>query len=99
MGFDCWIVRFVQVERMGRIPARYANNPKSCENIHAQGDSGGPLYMSKVNNRGQITLDGMEPYYLMGLVSFGSRECGTGKPGIYTRVESFLPWIKENIKK
>jgi len=64
-----------------------------------KGDSGGPLYMSRVNNRGQITLDGMQPYYLMGLVSFGSRECGTGKPGIYTRVESFLPWIKENIKK
>ena len=64
----------------------------------SQGDSGGPLYISKVQN-GKITLDGTEPYYLVGVVSFGSRNCGTGKPTIYTRVESFLPWIKENIKK
>ena len=63
-----------------------------------QGDSGGPLYMAEVEQtgakKGQVKQEGGHPWYLMGLVSFGSRECAAGKPAIYTRVESFLPWIR-----
>eukprot|EP00092_Neocalanus_flemingeri_P015778 GFUD01017082.1.p1 GENE.GFUD01017082.1~~GFUD01017082.1.p1 ORF type:complete len:578 (-),score=97.32 GFUD01017082.1:48-1781(-) len=55
-----------------------------------KGDSGGPLYYSK-------KLDGSEPWYLIGIVSFGSRECGAGQPGVYSRVDSFVPWIRKNI--
>jgi len=62
-----------------------------------KGDSGGPLYISKVLSSGNPTIDGSQPWYLIGIVSFGSRECGAGKPGVYTRVESFLPWIKRQI--
>jgi len=65
-----------------------------------QGDSGGPLYLSKVvvPETGEPTLDGTEPWYLIGIVSFGSRQCGAGKPGVYSRVESFLPWIRKTIE-
>eukprot|EP00092_Neocalanus_flemingeri_P029387 GFUD01031904.1.p1 GENE.GFUD01031904.1~~GFUD01031904.1.p1 ORF type:complete len:569 (+),score=93.67 GFUD01031904.1:60-1766(+) len=55
-----------------------------------KGDSGGPLYHSK-------TPDGSEPWYLIGIVSFGSRKCGAGQPGVYSRVDSFVPWIRKNI--
>ena len=36
---------------------------------------------------------------LYGLVSFGSSKCGeTGIPAVYTNIEYFIDWIKENIK-
>lgn len=38
-------------------------------------------------------------WYLIGIVSFGPSDCGQSKwPGIYTRVESFVEWINDNIK-
>jgi secreted trypsin-like serine protease len=43
--------------------------------------------------------DGLNPVYLIGLVSFGSKFCGIGRPGVYTRAESFLPWIEKQIGK
>ena len=36
--------------------------------------------------------------YLRGIVSFGTRKCGRGVPGLYTDVEYFIPWIKANLK-
>jgi secreted trypsin-like serine protease len=53
------------------------------------GDSGGPLVL----RTGPTT-----PWYQVGIVSFGPKQCGTGRPGVYTKVEAFLPWIDENLQ-
>lgn len=51
-----------------------------------QGDSGGPL-VRIVDNK----------YELVGIVSFGYG-CGQpGAPGVYTRVASYIDWIKANL--
>jgi len=62
-----------------------------------KGDSGGPLYMSRVTSSGRAVLDGLDPFYLVGVVSFGSKVCGAGTPGVYTRVHNYIPWIQEQI--
>lgn len=52
------------------------------------GDSGGPL-MKLVNQK----------WFVEGIVSFGQKSCGTeGWPGIYTRVPSYVDWIRSNVK-
>lgn len=63
----------------------------------SKGDSGGPLYMSRVTSSGRAVLDGLDPFYLVGVVSFGSKVCGAGTPGVYTRVHNYIPWIQEQI--
>jgi len=64
------------------------------------GDSGGPLYMRYIidGQKKSAYFDNSKPWYLLGIVSFGTKKCGSGNPAIYTRVESFVPWIRENIK-
>ena len=49
------------------------------------GDSGGPLL---------VKSDRHSPTFLLGVVSFGINKCGTGVPGVYTNVQSFMPWIR-----
>mmetsp|Transcript_18840 Transcript_18840/g.34140 ORF Transcript_18840/g.34140 Transcript_18840/m.34140 type:complete len:598 (-) Transcript_18840:267-2060(-) len=55
-----------------------------------QGDSGGPLIFP--NDKDDPSKD-----LLIGVTSFGIN-CGVqGRPGIYARVSSFIPWIEEFI--
>ncbi|XP_066255147.1 transmembrane protease serine 9-like [Euwallacea similis] len=55
------------------------------------GDSGGPLMYTGL-------IEGSPRYIQYGIVSFGPRKCGSeGKPGVYTRVKSYLLWILDNI--
>ena len=36
--------------------------------------------------------------YQLGIVSFGSRRCGIGVPGVYTNVAAYMDWIQENLE-
>jgi len=58
------------------------------------GDSGGPLVAME---RDSDVLN-KKPKYLVGIVSFGSRKCGRGLPGVYTSIDYYLPWIINNMK-
>ncbi|XP_055336823.1 trypsin-1-like [Paramacrobiotus metropolitanus] len=51
-----------------------------------QGDSGGPLFAWDTGNK---------VYYLAGIVSFGEG-CARGTGGQYTKVQKYLPWIRQN---
>ena len=42
--------------------------------------------------------ENLYPTYLMGVVSFGSKRCAQGRPGVYTRITDMIPWIKKNLK-
>lgn len=60
----------------------YAKNADAC-----QGDSGGPLFVESGFNR----------HEQFGVISFGIG-CGTeNSPGIYSRLTTFLPWVKRII--
>ena len=59
-------------------------NQDSCK-----GDSGGPLFLHGPNNSALIQV---------GIVSYGPTNCGQGLPGVYTRIEHFIEWIKRNLK-
>ncbi|XP_036344727.1 serine protease snake-like isoform X1 [Rhagoletis pomonella] len=54
-----------------------------------QGDSGGPIIMYRNLGKGYY-----EAPYIVGITSFGIG-CGTGTPGIYTRVASYIDWIEK----
>ena len=54
------------------------------------GDSGGPLVWREYSD---------DPWYQIGVVSFGAVKCGSKDiPGVYTRVEAYLPWIESNLE-
>ncbi|KAK3909565.1 Serine protease easter [Frankliniella fusca] len=56
-----------------------------------QGDSGGPLFRPG-------TVGDQTRAVQIGVVSFGLKDCATeGVPGVYTRVESHMPWIVSNL--
>ncbi|CAF0841565.1 unnamed protein product [Adineta ricciae] len=54
-----------------------------------QGDSGGGLFV-------QQNLSSVLRYTIHGIVSYGEQCASPMKPGIYTRVSSYLQWIQEN---
>merc|ERR1712038_1701008 len=59
------------------------------------GDSGGGLFWRE----GALEdPESDKPWYLIGIVSFGSRSCGVGRPAVYTRVSAFLDWIQTSIE-
>ena len=40
------------------------------------------------------------PWYQVGIVSYGPKKCGQeDRPGVYTRVASFVDWIAEKMKE
>lgn len=51
------------------------------------GDSGGPLQMFPTNSKIATVV---------GVVSFGIG-CGSGVPGIYTRVAKYIKWIESHV--
>ncbi|XP_043937505.1 chymotrypsin-like protease CTRL-1 [Protopterus annectens] len=51
-----------------------------------QGDSGGPLVCQKG-----------DPWYLIGIVSWGTRDCNVRTPAMYTRVTMFRSWIDQTV--
>ena len=53
------------------------------------GDSGGPLVWREFAG---------EPWNQIGLVSYGTPKCGKGVPAVYTKIESYLDWIEENME-
>ncbi|PSN45991.1 hypothetical protein C0J52_09757 [Blattella germanica] len=73
----------------GQICAGGERGRDSCE-----GDSGGPLMRGE-----QLGPDDFTRYYLLGLVSFGAKRCGSENlPGVYTDIPAYLDWILDNIE-
>ncbi|XP_055969875.1 serine protease 55-like [Sorex fumeus] len=56
---------------------------KSRTSDACQGDSGGPL---------TCLAQGEQTWYQVGITSWG-QGCGQGKPGVYTALEKYVPWI------
>jgi secreted trypsin-like serine protease len=55
------------------------------------GDSGGPLMRNVQANKSSY-------WYLAGVVSFGSKKCGTEDfPAIYTKVSEYVDWVFDNV--
>eukprot|EP00095_Tigriopus_kingsejongensis_P003190 maker-scaffold91_size383040-snap-gene-2.26 protein:Tk03190 transcript:maker-scaffold91_size383040-snap-gene-2.26-mRNA-1 annotation:"serine protease 27-like" len=77
---DCRAIYGIQAIT-DRMLCAYAKGTDSC-----QGDSGGPLTTLESNGR----------HTVIGVVSFGSGCAQVGVPGVYARVTSVLPWIKQN---
>eukprot|EP00092_Neocalanus_flemingeri_P037345 GFUD01040669.1.p1 GENE.GFUD01040669.1~~GFUD01040669.1.p1 ORF type:complete len:496 (+),score=118.42 GFUD01040669.1:2-1489(+) len=57
------------------------------------GDSGGPF---AAREKGAINEP--SPWIVTGVVSFGSGYCGSGKPGVYTRVGHYMEWIRGQLE-
>jgi len=53
-----------------------------------KGDSGGPLMARQ---------DDISPWQIVGVVSGGTKICGIGAPGIFTRVTQYDQWIRDNM--
>ena len=60
--------------------ARGDSGTDSCS-----GDSGGPLMLQAGGEEAR--------WFLTGVVSFGTNECDSSLPGVYTDISAFYPWI------
>lgn len=71
-----------------KVPYRTANSETVLPYLisYSQHDSGGPLMYQMSSGR----------WIVIGIVSWGVR-CGEAEhPGLYTKVEAYLPWIVAN---
>lgn len=59
-----------------------------------QGDSGGPLMQPIFEKSTSIFT-----YYQIGVVSYGIGCARTDTPGVYTRVQHYVDWIKEKVNQ
>ena len=66
------------------------NGKDSCS-----GDSGGGLFSDM--NEGTDKIE--RKWEVVGIVSFGGNRCGSGWPGVYTKVSHYSDWIKETMDK
>ncbi|KAH0947924.1 hypothetical protein HN011_012040 [Eciton burchellii] len=72
----------------GQICAGGQRGKDSC-----RGDSGGPLMTV------EALPDGSGRWSVVGVVSFGPSPCGMpGWPGVYTKVQDFVPWILSKLR-
>ena len=53
------------------------------------GDSGGPLVIREFVD---------DPWYQIGIVSYGSTICGSRNPGVYVNVTAYLAWIDSKLE-
>jgi len=56
-----------------------------------QGDSGGPLYSTRLQSDNSVQLTGVA-----GITSWGIGCANAQYPGVYTKVASFIGWIRDN---
>ena len=54
------------------------------------GDTGGPL-ITRENSS--------DPWYQIGVNSYGTAKCGIEQPAVYTKVTNYLQWIDDNLKE
>ena len=73
--------------RSGVDESQYCAHDPGGRKDSCQGDSGGPL---------QTMQSFSNPTKVVGVVSFGIG-CGTGRPGIYTRVANYIEWIGSHV--
>ena len=50
-----------------------------------------------MRGRGTLLTAGDGAWHLLGLVSYGSRRCGDGRAGVYTRVASYTQWVQDTM--
>ncbi|KAJ3647422.1 hypothetical protein Zmor_005586 [Zophobas morio] len=80
------ILRHFATTGPGQLCAGGQNGYDSCG-----GDSGGPLMAPQA-------IDGPPRFYIIGIVSFGSVNCGSAVPAVYTDVSKYVVWILDNVE-
>lgn len=53
-----------------------------------QGDSGGPLLCNR-----------NDQFHLVGITSWGDKNCKANIPGVYTRVQSYTKWMEKIMQR
>lgn len=76
-------------------------NGKRCDQIQKDwffsGDSGGPLLLADLP-RGRFPKGSPLSDLVVGIASFGPKECDGSKPAVYTNVGYFKDWIRSIVK-
>ncbi|CAG0881424.1 unnamed protein product [Cyprideis torosa] len=65
-----------------------------------QGDSGGPLIVDRAQAKDATddeTAETLRLQYELAGITSGGFACGTLRPGVYTRIDSYLEWILRSI--